>query len=123
MRVDYNDGNGVPVNKASTPVNGSGFRTSQIGTYSIGEDCTGQLALNANGAIIKLQVVVGDFGLSARAIVASEHVPGFANLPPGTSCLSKCDEGVNILVDLTKDIHYPSWFATAIIESSRRYAP
>jgi hypothetical protein len=107
-RVDYNVGNGVPVNKASTPVNGSGFRTGQIGTYTIGEDCTGQIALNANGAIIELQVVVGDFGLSARAIVASEHVPGFANPPPGTSCSSGCDEGVNILVDLKKDVHHYS---------------
>ena len=104
-RVDFNVGNGVPVNNApSTPVNESGFRTGQTGTYSIAEDCTGQIDLNANGAIIKLQVVVGDFGLSVRAIVASEHVPGFANPPPGTSCSSGCDEAVNILVDLKKDI-------------------
>ena len=102
-RVDFNVGNGVPVNNASTPVNESGFRTGQSGTYSIGEDCTGKISLNANGAMINLQVVVGDSGLSARAIVASEHVPGFANPPPGISCSSGCDEGVNILVDLKKD--------------------
>src|SRR3984957_18513589 len=103
-RVDFNVGDGVPVNNASTPVNESGFRTGQTGTYSIGEDCTGQIALNANGAMINLQVVVGDFGASARAIVASEHVPGFPNPPQGTSCSSGCDEGVNILVDLKKDV-------------------
>jgi hypothetical protein len=103
-RVDFNVGNGVPVNNASTPVNESGFRTGQTGTYSIGEDCTGQIFLNANGAMINLQVVVVDFGLSARAIVASEHVPGFPNPPQGTSCSSGCDEGVNILVDLEKDV-------------------
>ena len=28
-RVDFNVGNGVPVNNASTPVNDSGFRTGQ----------------------------------------------------------------------------------------------
>lgn len=103
-RVDFNVGNGVPVNNASTPVNEFGFRTGQTGTYAIGEDCTGQIALNANGAMINLQVVVGDFGASARAIVASEHVPGFPNPPQGTSCSSGCDEGVNILVDLKKDV-------------------
>ena len=54
--------------------------------------------------MINLQVVVGDFGASARAIVASEHVPGFPNPPQGTSCSSGCDEGVNILVDLKKDV-------------------
>ena len=103
-RVDYNVGNGIPANTASTPVNGSGFRTGQTGTYSIDEDCTGQIVVSVNGAMITLQVVVGDLGLSARAIVASEHVPGFANPPPGTSCSSGCDEGVNILVDLKKDV-------------------
>ena len=85
-------------------INASGFRTGQIGTYSIGEDCTGQMALNANGAMIDLQVVVVDFGLSGRAIVKSEHVPGFANPPPDTSCTAGYDEGVNILLDLEKDI-------------------
>ena len=103
-RVDYIVGNGVPINNASTPVNGSGFRTGQTGTYSIDEDCTGQFALNANGAMVTLQVVVGDFGVSARAIVASEHVPGFPNPPPGTSCARGCDEGVNVVVDLKKDV-------------------
>jgi hypothetical protein len=104
-RVDFNVGNGVPVNNASTPVNDSGFRTGQVGTYSISEDCTGVIELNANGAMIALQVVVVDFGLSARAIVKSEHVPGFANPPVGTSCTGGCDEGVNILVDLKKDVY------------------
>jgi hypothetical protein len=42
--------------------------------------------------------------LSARGIVASEHVPCFANPPDGTTCTSGCDEGVNILVDLKKDV-------------------
>ena len=42
--MDYIVSNGVPVNNASTPVNESGFRTGQTGTYSIGEDCTGQFA-------------------------------------------------------------------------------
>jgi hypothetical protein len=103
-RVDFNVGNGIPVNNASTPVNESGFRTGQTGTYAIAEDCTGTISLNANGAIIELQVVVVDFGLSARGIVKSEHVPGFANPPAGTSCTSGCDEGVNILFDLKKDV-------------------
>ena len=103
-RVDFNVGNGVPVNNASTPVNDSGFRTGQSGTYSVGEDCTGQIALNANGAMIAIQIVVVDFGLSVRGIVKSEHVPGFPNPPEGTSCTSGCDEAVNILVDLKKDI-------------------
>jgi hypothetical protein len=104
-RVDFNVGNGIPVNNASTPVNESGFRTGQTGTYAIAEDCTGTISLNANGAMIELQVVVVDFGLSARGIVKSEHVPGFANPPAGTSCASGCDEGVNILVDLKKDVY------------------
>ena len=65
-RVDYNVSNGIPANKASTPVNGSGFRTGQTGTYSIDEDCTGQIVVSVNGAMITLQVIVGDFGLSAR---------------------------------------------------------
>jgi hypothetical protein len=103
-RLDYVVGNGIPVVTASTPVNEPGFRTGQTGTYSIAEDCTGTFSLNANGAMTQLQVVVADFGLSARAIVASEHVPGFANPPEGTSCASGCDEGVNILVDLKKDV-------------------
>ncbi len=55
--------------------------------------------------MIDLQVVVVDYGLSARAIVKSEHVPGFANPPDGTSCTSGCDEAVNILVDLKKDVY------------------
>ncbi len=55
--------------------------------------------------MIALQVVVIDYGLSARAIVASEHVPGFANPPAGTSCTGVCEEGVNILVDLEKDVY------------------
>jgi hypothetical protein len=105
-RVDFPVGNGVPVVNASTEnLTDSGFRTGQFGTYSISEDCTGQLALNANGALIAIQLVVDDFGLSARGIVKSEHVPGFANPPAGTSCSSGCDEGVNILVDLKKDVH------------------
>ena len=103
-RVDYIVSNGVPVNNASTPVNGSGFRTGQTGTYSIDEDCTGQFALNANGATVTLQVVVGDYGLSARGTVASEHVPGFANPPQGTSCAMGCNEGVNVVFDLKKDV-------------------
>jgi hypothetical protein len=107
-RVDYNVGNGVPVNNSSTPVNESGFRTGQTGTYSIAEDCTGTISLNANGAMIQLQVVVVDFGESVRAIVASEHVPGFANPPPGTDCSAGCNEGVNILVDLKKDEYHRS---------------
>jgi len=104
-RVDYNVGNGVPVNTASTPVNDSGFRTGQTGTYSIASDCTGTLSLSANGASIVLQLVVVDFGAKVHAIVASEHVPGFnpALLPPGTTCASGCDEGVNILAEFTKD--------------------
>jgi hypothetical protein len=104
-RVDYNVGNGVPVNNSSTPVNAAGFRTGQVGTYSISDDCTGQLMLNANGAMIAIQLVVVDFGQSARGIVASEHVPGFANPPAGTSCTGGCDEGVNILVELKKDVY------------------
>ena len=104
-RLDFNVGNGVPVNNSSTPVNGAGFRTGQTGTYSISDDCTGQLMLNANGAMIAIQLVVVDFGQSARGIVASEHVPGFPNPPEGTTCTSGCDEGVNILVDLKKDTY------------------
>ena len=104
-RVDFNVGNGVPVNNAATPVNEAGFRTGQTGTYSIADDCTGTISLNANGAMIDLQIVLIDFGLSATAIVKSEHVPGFANPPDGTSCTSGCDEGVNILVDLKKDVY------------------
>jgi hypothetical protein len=107
-RVDYNVGNGVPANNASTPVNDSGFRTGQAGTYSIAEDCTGTISLSVNGAMIQLQVVVLDFGESAWAIVASEHVPGFPNPPPGTDCSAGCNEGVNILVDLKKDEYHRS---------------
>nr|WP_294549011.1 hypothetical protein [uncultured Rhodopila sp.] len=104
-RVDYNVGNGVPVNGPSTPVNDAGFRTGQTGTYTIADDCTGTITLNANGAMIDLQVVVVDYGLSAFAIVKSEHVPGFANPPDGTSCASGCDEAVNILSELKKDVY------------------
>src|ERR1700722_1040578 len=104
-RVDFNVGNGVPANNASTPVNESGFRIGQTGTYSISEDCTGRLALSVSGALIQYQLVVVDFGESARAIIASEHVPGFPNPPPGTDCSAGCDEGVNILVDLKKDVY------------------
>jgi hypothetical protein len=104
-RVDFNVGNGVPVNNSSTPVNAAGFRTGQVGTYSISDDCTGQLMLNANGAMIAIQLVVVDYGQSARGIVASEHVPGFPNPPDGTSCTGGCDEGVNILVELKKDVY------------------
>jgi hypothetical protein len=103
--VDYNVGNGVPVNGPSTPVNDAGFRTGQTGTYAIADDCTGTITVNANGAMIDLQVVVVDYGLSAQAIVKSEHVPGFANPPEGTSCSSGCDEAVNILSALKKDIY------------------
>ncbi|MFL5258029.1 MAG: hypothetical protein ACJ8AI_35140 [Rhodopila sp.] len=102
--MDVNVGNRIPVNTASTPVNEAGFRTGQTGTYAIAEDCTGTISLNANGGMIELQVVVADYGLAARAIVKSEHVPGFANPPPGTSCANGGDEGVNILVDLKKDV-------------------
>jgi hypothetical protein len=104
-RVDFNVGNGVPANNASTPVNESGFRIGQTGTYSISEDCTGRLALSVSGALIQYQLVVVDFGESVRAIIASEHVPGFPNPPPGTDCSAGCDEGVNILVDLKKDVY------------------
>ena len=104
-RVDFNVGNGIPVNTASTPVNESGFRIGQTGTYSISEDCTGRLTLSVSGALIQYQLVVVDFGESARAIIASEHVPGFPNPPPGTDCSAGCDEGVNILVDLKKDVY------------------
>jgi hypothetical protein len=104
-RIDYNVANGIPANNASTPVNASGFRTGQVGTYSIADDCTGQLMLNASGAMIAIQLVVVDYGLSARGIVASEHVPGFRNPPEGTSCTDGCDEGVNILVELKKDVY------------------
>lgn len=107
-RVDFNVGNGVPVNNASTPVNESGFRTGQTGTYSIAEDCTGTISLSANGAMIQLQIVVVDFGESVRAIVASEHVPGFANPPPGTDCSAGCNEGVNILAEFKKDEYHRS---------------
>jgi hypothetical protein len=104
-RVDFNVTNGIPGNTASTPVNQSGFRTGQTGTYSIAEDCTGPISLNANGAILELPIVLVDFGLSARAIVASEHVPAFANPPDGTSCTAGCDLGVNVLIDLKKDVY------------------
>ena len=104
-RIDYVVGNGIPSNNASTPVNVSGFRTGQVGTYSIADDCTGQVIINASGAVVVLQLVVADFGLSGRAIVASEHVPGFANPPEGTSCTNGCDLGLNVLVDLKKDVN------------------
>ena len=95
-RVDFPVANGVPISSG-------GFRTGVSGSYSIAEDCTGQIALSG-GSLITLQVVVVDFGLSARAIVASEHVPSFVNPPEGTSCASGCDESVNILIDLKKDV-------------------
>jgi hypothetical protein len=99
-RVDFVVGNGVPVSP-------SGFRPGQTGTYSINEDCTGMITLNVNGAVIELEVVVVDFGASAHAIVASERVPFFPNPPPGTSCTptAPCGEGVNILVELKKDVY------------------
>ena len=57
-----------------------------------------------DGISLMINRIIWRFEQSARAIVASEHVPGFANPPPGTSCSSGCDEGVNILVDLKKDV-------------------
>ncbi len=62
--------------------------------------------MNAKGALIDIQVVVVDYGLSAWAIVKSEHVPGFnpGLLPAGTTCSSGCEEGVNILAALKKDV-------------------
>jgi hypothetical protein len=104
-RVDYGVANGIPSNNASTPVNAAGFRTGQVGTYTISDDCTGQLVVNANGAVVALQIVVVDFGLSVRGIVATEHVPGFPNPPDGTTCTSGCDEAVNVLVELKKDVY------------------
>jgi hypothetical protein len=91
---------GVPANNTSTPVNESGFRTGHTGTYSVAEDCTDQIALTANGAVINLPVVVGEFGLSARAIVKSEHVlcgvrrlslsPRYAGIPLRRSFHTGC---------------------------------
>ena len=104
-RVDYSVANGIPANNASTPVNAAGFRTGQAGTYSISDDCTGQLVVNANGAVVALQIVVVDFGLSVRGIVASEQGPGFPNPPDGTSCTSGCSEAVNVLIELKKDVY------------------
>jgi hypothetical protein len=65
------------------------------------------ITLNVNGAVIELEVVVVDFGASAHAIVASERVPFFPNPPAGTSCTptAPCGEGVNILVELQKDVY------------------
>jgi hypothetical protein len=103
-RVDYGVTNGIPANTASTPVQESGFRTGQTGTYTVAEDCTGQLSVSASGATVNLQIVVQDFGASVRAIVATEHVPGYPNPPPGTSCTAGCDEGVNVLIDIKKDV-------------------
>ena len=99
-RVDYGVTNGIPANTASTPVQESGFRTGQTGTYTVAEDCTGQFAVNSNGALVNLQVVLQDFGASVRAIVATEHVPGFPNPPAGTNCSAGCDEGVNVKKDV-----------------------
>jgi hypothetical protein len=72
-----------------TPVNESGFRTGQTGTYSIVEYCTGTISLSANGAMIQLQAVVVDFGEGVRAIVASVHVPGFAQPPPAQQSVAR----------------------------------
>ena len=80
-RVDFNVGNGVPVNNASTPVNGQAFAPARPDLFNR-RGLHWPVSPNANGATVTLQVIVGDFGLSARAIVASEHVPGFPNPPP-----------------------------------------
>ena len=104
-RVDYNVGNGVPANNASTPVNDSGFRTAR--RYpSIAEDCTGTISVD-EWWISNCRCGL-DFGESAWAIVASEHVPGFPNPPPGTDCSAGCNGAMNILVDLKKDEYHRS---------------
>ena len=48
--------------------------------------------------------IIWRFEQSARGTVASEYVPGFANPPQGTSCAMGCDEGVNVVFDLKKDV-------------------
>jgi hypothetical protein len=73
-RMDYTVGNCIPDSKASTPVDDAGFRTGRTGPRVIADDCSGAVSLHVNGTIIEGQMVVGDEGLAARAIV-DPHMP------------------------------------------------
>ena len=48
------------------------FAPVKAAPIAIADDCTGTITLNANGAMIDLQVVVVDYGLSVQAIVKSD---------------------------------------------------
>jgi hypothetical protein len=103
-RVDYNVVNGTPSINSKTPLTEDGFRTGQTGTYSVAPDCTGNMVLNIpDGEEINLAIVLVNFGKGLHAVGKQFHVPGFSAPPPGTSCDSGCELGVNNLSELTQN--------------------
>ncbi len=105
-RVDFNMSNGAPTINATTPLTQDGFRTGQTGTYAIDPDCTGNMILEVpGGREIHFAIAVVGYGQRVLGVVAKEHAPGLppALAPPGTSCLSGCELGDNILLELTEN--------------------
>jgi hypothetical protein len=106
-RIDYNVSNGTPTITAATPLTEDGFRTGQTGSYSIGDDCTGNLVLNVpGGRVIQIAIALVDYGQGVLGVVKAEHAPSLpaALLPADTACDSGCDLGDNILVEMTRNV-------------------
>jgi hypothetical protein len=105
-KVDYNVGNGTPSITPAIPLTEDGFRTGQTGSYSVDEDCTGNLLFNVpGGRVVQIAFALVDYGQGVLGVVKAEHAPSLpaAIVPAGTSCDSGCDLGDNILIELTKN--------------------
>ena len=105
-RTDFNVSNGAPTITATTPLTSNGFRTGQTGTYTIDEDCTGNIILEVpGGRVIHIAIAVVEYEQGAYGVVEAEHAPSLpaALVPSGLTCDAGCDLGDNILLDLTRN--------------------
>ena len=86
-KVDYNVGNGTPSITPAIPLTEDGFRTGQTGSYSVDEDCTGNLLFNVpGGRVVQIAFALVDYGQGVLGVVKAEHAPSLpaAIVPAGT---------------------------------------
>jgi hypothetical protein len=83
-QVDFVMTNGAPSVTPLTPLNSSGFRTDERGTYTVNSDCTGTKTINSYtkdgtlGATIEVKFVLAQGGREVREIATqiTIYTPG-----------------------------------------------
>jgi len=103
-RKDFLMNTGLPRPGAT---NTAGFAEGETGTYQVNADCTGTMHIvfpgaPAAGAILDIQLVVGDDGQLVRGVVSKEQVPGSMPSANGMTCGAPCFIGPQISIEGTK---------------------